>query len=98
MVFMLFGMNALLRIRKRVFRQTQVVMAGIAGVDQSTWSRWERGVRSPTLEELGRVRSEAIRLQLPWDDAFFFTLSSKNKRQRATSQKRGADLTPQGGR
>jgi transcriptional regulator with XRE-family HTH domain len=65
-------MNQLERIRRVVFGVTQAAMAEIAGVQQSTVSRWEKGLRAPTQRQLQRIRNEAIRRGLPWDDRWFF--------------------------
>lgn len=64
--------HPLLRIRVAVFRASQAEMAATAGVEQGTWSRWERGLRQPTLDALTRVRNEAARRGLAWDDRWFF--------------------------
>lgn len=72
---MLFGMNQMLRIRRKVFRVNQTEMAKIAGVTQPTISRWERGMRDPELKHLRRIRTEAARRRLQWDDGWFFTES-----------------------
>jgi transcriptional regulator with XRE-family HTH domain len=66
------GMNSLLRIRTEVFRVSQAAMADIAGVDQCTWSRWERGLRDPSLVQLKAIRDEARRRRLRWNDSWFF--------------------------
>jgi len=64
-------MNAMTHIRKNVFRVTQIEMASIADVAQSTISRWENG-GEPTQAEMARIRLEAIRRAIPWDDRWFF--------------------------
>lgn len=66
------GMNQWLRIRRNVFRVTQIEMAQIAGVKQPTISRWERGLREPGISHLQRIRAEARRRKLRWDDRWFF--------------------------
>jgi len=63
--------SPLLPIRRR-FDASQQEMADIVGVDQSTWSRWERGHRHPTLIELQRIRAEARRRGMPWKDDWLF--------------------------
>lgn len=70
---MLPGMSIspLLAIRRR-FDASQAEMAAIAGVNQCTWSRWERGLRHPTLPELQRIRKEAIRRRLGWSELWLF--------------------------
>lgn len=65
-------MVPLLYIRREVFRVPQAAMAAIAGVGQSTVSKWERGHLEPARNELERIRSEAIKRGLPWQDAWFF--------------------------
>ena len=65
-------MNQLRTIRTVIFRVTQVEFATIAGVSQSLVSRWEKGDRRPSLFELRRIRAEAQRRRLVWDDAWFF--------------------------
>ncbi|MBZ9794329.1 helix-turn-helix domain-containing protein [Mesorhizobium sp. ES1-4] len=61
-----------LQLRLSIFHATQTEMAAIAGVNQSQVSRWERGVRRPSLREMERIRAEALRRDLPWDDRWFF--------------------------
>lgn len=65
-------MNPLLHIRRDIFSLTQAEMADMAGVRQATVSRWERGLMSPTLKRLSRIRREAQRRKLPWDDNWLF--------------------------
>ena len=65
-------MSALVRIRKDVFSVTQAEMGVIAGVPQATISRWEAGLLEPSLTELARIRSEALRRGVAWDDSWFF--------------------------
>lgn len=67
-------MNRLFYIRRYVFRITQAEMAGIAGVRQNQISRWEHGLRRPSLVELERIRAAAAARNLPWDDSWFFEL------------------------
>lgn len=74
---MLIGMD-LRRIRCDIFRVSQIEMAEIAGVRQPTISRWERGLREPTLGSLKRIRAEALRRQLRWNDDWFFTTGGMN--------------------
>ena len=70
-------MNPLLHIRKNVFDVTQVEMAAIAEVSQGTVSKWESGALAPDRHELGRIRQEAARRGLTWDDAWFFEAPSE---------------------
>lgn len=65
-------MNPLLHIRKKVFGFTQAEMAAIAVVSQGTVSKWETGSLAPDADELKRIRAEAAKLGLPWDDLWFF--------------------------
>jgi len=67
-------MNTIKHIRKDVFGVTQQAFAEIAGVQQSTISRWERGEAAPTLEEMGRIRDQAKvrKLKKRWSDQLFF--------------------------
>jgi transcriptional regulator with XRE-family HTH domain len=66
-------MNAMLYIRKNVFGVTQAEMACIAGVSQGTISKWETGTVDPDREDLGRIRKEAARRKLRWQDDWFFS-------------------------
>lgn len=69
-------MNALEHIRRNVFGIKQQEFAAIAGVQQSTVSRWENGESVPTLEEMNRIRDEAAKrgrkLKAKWNDRLFF--------------------------
>lgn len=67
-------MNPLLNIRKNIFGVTQQEFAGIAGVQQSTVSRWESGDAVPSLAEMNRIRAGARqrKLKAKWDDRLFF--------------------------
>lgn len=65
------AMNAIRHIRKNVFRLKQQEFAAIAGVQQSTVSRWERGEASPSLDEMAAIR-EAARGKRGWSDKLFF--------------------------
>lgn len=64
-------MNAIRHIRKNVFQLGQKEFAEVAGVTQSTVSRWENGV-SPSLDELERIRVAAFGRGIEWSDALFF--------------------------
>ncbi len=64
-------MNAIRHIRKNVFQLGQKEFAEVAGVTQSTVSRWENGV-SPSLDELERIRVAAFDRGIEWSDALFF--------------------------
>lgn len=65
-------MNTLRLIRTNVFGVTQTAMAEIAGTRQATVSRWENGKLKPSLEQLVRIRKEAQRRGLKWNDSWFF--------------------------
>lgn len=65
------------RIRCVIFRVTQIEMATIAGVEQPTVSRWEKGTNEPSLTNIESIRAEAIRRGLPWNDEFFFTTGER---------------------
>lgn len=65
-------MNPMLHIRKNVFGVPQTEMAEIAAVSQGTVSKWENGALVPDHAELDRIRSEAMRRNLEWDDRWFF--------------------------
>lgn len=69
---MLVRMENLRRIRKQLFRVSQVEFAEIAGVTQATVSRWETGILAPGLVELDRIRSaaKARRIKLRAEDFF----------------------------
>jgi transcriptional regulator with XRE-family HTH domain len=73
----LIWMNAMRRIRCEVFRITQQQMAAIAGVEQATVSRWETGVNEPSLRHLKRIRTEARRRKLQWDDDLLFAAAGR---------------------
>jgi len=66
-------MSALRRIRKDVLSISQAELASIARVSQGTVSKWESGELDPSLEEMSRIRAEAISRGLDWDDGLFFT-------------------------
>ena len=65
-------MNPMLRIRKDVLGLTQAEMAALADTTQATVSRWEKGGLEPDREHLSRIRAEAERRAIAWDDAWFF--------------------------
>lgn len=58
-------------IRTKVFALTQAEFAALAGVTQASVSRWENGV-APSLDEMRRIRDEAEKRNLEWDDRLFF--------------------------
>lgn len=61
-------MNVMLHIRVNLFDVSQPEMARIAGVHQSTVSRWESGTHMPLLRVFAKIRSEAIKRRIRWDD------------------------------
>jgi transcriptional regulator with XRE-family HTH domain len=65
-------MNAVAHIRQNVFGVTQAKFAEIAGVEQPTVSRWERGIDHPSLSHLRLIRAEARRRKLALSDSTFF--------------------------
>lgn len=62
----------MLRIRKSVFGVLQKEFADIAGTSQGTVSKWEAGELAPDRDQLEKIRKEAIRRELDWDDSWFF--------------------------
>lgn len=65
-------MNVIRRIRKEVFGLSQATFAAIVGVSQGTVSKWENGELAPNRDELTRIRNEARRRDIEWDDRWFF--------------------------
>jgi transcriptional regulator with XRE-family HTH domain len=65
-------MNPIQHIRKNVLGVSQADLAKVAGVSQGTVSKWENGELKPDLDELGRIRDEAHRRGLEWNDGWFF--------------------------
>jgi predicted transcriptional regulator len=65
-------MSALRHIRKDVLALSQSEMAVIAGVSQGTVSKWENGELDPSLDEMSRIRDEAMSRGVTWDDRWFF--------------------------
>lgn len=60
-------------LRKNIFAVSQGTFAAIAGVTQPTVSRWERdGAYCMTLAQMLRIRDEAERRGIEWDDRWFF--------------------------
>jgi len=57
-------MNAVTKIKKAL-DVTQAELAVIAGKDQSTISNWERGVTTPALADLDKIRAEFVARGLP---------------------------------
>ena len=59
-------------IRKDVLGVTQKQLADIAGVSQTSVSRWEDGTLSPNASEMSRIRDFARDNGKPWSDTWFF--------------------------
>lgn len=69
-------MQAFSFIRKTIFKLSQAEFAKVAGVTQATVSRWESGELIPSHDEMARIREEAEKRNIPWNDAWFFTAPS----------------------
>lgn len=65
-------MNAIRHIRTEVFQLNQADFAAVAGVKQSTVSRWENG-GEPSLEEMRAIRHAAVDRGIEWNDSWFFS-------------------------
>lgn len=65
-------MNAFERIRRMHLGLSQAALAEIAGVDQSTVSRWEAGHASPSFWQLLAIRDHAREKAIEWSDSWFF--------------------------
>lgn len=65
-------MNPLFYIRKKLFDVSQSAFSEIAGTTQATVSRWEAGELEPGRDEMSRIRDEAAKRGLPWNDCMFF--------------------------
>lgn len=65
-------MNPIRYIRTEIFKLKQAEFAAVAGVKQSTVSRWENGV-APSLEEMRAIRQAAADREIKWNDAWFFS-------------------------
>src|SRR3546814_20212898 len=74
-------MNTIKNIRTNVFRESQYAFALIAGVTQGTISRWEKGSREPELEQMKRIREEAMARGIDWNDALFFDVPAVGDQQ-----------------
>ena len=73
----LLWMNTIFHIRRHVFDLTQDEFAALIDVPQSVVSRWERDHMQPRLRVLKRIRAEAKRRGLAWDDRWFFETPEK---------------------
>jgi transcriptional regulator with XRE-family HTH domain len=65
-------MSPIKHIRKNLFDVSQAVFGEIAGMTQASVSRWETGEQTPSHTEMSRIRDEAKRRGLRWDDLWFF--------------------------
>lgn len=70
--------NRMLHIRKDFLKLTQSEMAVVTGVSQATVSRWETGELEPSRSELARIRDEAMRRNLSWNDSLFFAPTAQS--------------------
>lgn len=78
-------MNSIKYIRTEIFRVSQGEFARIAGVNQSTISKWEGGGREPELDHMKRIRDEAIGRGMEWSDALFFEPHYGSQQERCDS-------------
>jgi transcriptional regulator with XRE-family HTH domain len=65
-------MSPIKHIRKNLFDVSQAVFGEIAGTTQASVSRWETGEQTPSHTEMLRIREEAKRRGLDWNDLWFF--------------------------
>lgn len=65
-------MNPLFYIRKKLFGVSQSAFSEIAETTQATVSRWEAGELEPSRDEMSKIRDEAAKRGLPWNDRLFF--------------------------
>lgn len=64
-------MNPIKNIRTNVLKMKQHEFAAVAGVNQGTVSRWEKGELTPSLAEMAAIR-EAAKSKRNWSDRLFF--------------------------
>lgn len=64
-------------IRKKVLKVSQRELAAISGVTQTTVSRWESGTLEPSRDEMLKIRDEARRRRVKWNDRWFFETPSE---------------------
>lgn len=64
-------------LRKNVFKVTQDDLAAIGGVSRPRVSRYENGQGEPPFDFMLRLRSEAIRLGLPFSGDWFFEVPAE---------------------
>jgi transcriptional regulator with XRE-family HTH domain len=65
------------QLRKDVLGVSQAEFATMAGVEQSTVSRWERGEFEPNLATLRKLRASVVSRGHVWDDAWLFEVSTR---------------------
>lgn len=65
-------MSTMNHIRKKVLKVSQRELAAISGVTQTTVSRWESGTLEPSRDEMLKIRDEARRRRVKWNDRWFF--------------------------
>lgn len=76
-------MSPIKHIRKNLFDVSQAVFGEIAGTTQASVSRWETGELHPSHVEMSRIRDEAARRGLAWDDRWFFESPSPDLPEKA---------------
>lgn len=69
-------MSIIKRLREQHLKIKQADLAKIAGVNQATVSRWERGELEPSLGQVAAIRQHAISIGIAWDDAWIFEPAS----------------------
>ena len=65
-------MNRIKYIRTEIFKLQMSEFAAIAGVSQATVSKWENDIHEPNLSALTRIRDEAAKRGLSFEDSVFF--------------------------
>ena len=70
-------MNPMFHIRKTVLKMSQRELAAISGVTQTTVSRWEAGALEPSRDEMEKIRAEARRRRVKWNDRLFFEIPTE---------------------
>lgn len=78
-------MTQIAHIRQSIFKMTQKDFADLAGVRQSSVSRWERGTPL-SHREMAAIRSAAIERGILWNDAWFFEAPPAPRRPVASSE------------
>ena len=62
--------------------KTQVELAELAQCNQGVVSKWLSGRYQPDLHTLLRLRKNAIKRRLPWDDKWIFAFGECHERQK----------------